>query len=96
MQGNEEKKRQQAKLAVALEYQPGYESPKVIASGQGVLADKIVEQAQEHDVPLYEDSKLARTLSKLEVGDMIPPELYQVVAEILVFVDRMDRLKSKF
>ena len=47
------------------------------------------------DVPVYEDSKLANTLSKLEIGDMIPPELYSVVAEILVFVDDMDRLRSK-
>jgi flagellar biosynthesis protein len=46
-------------------------------------------------VPVYEDSKLANTLSKLEIGDMIPPELYSVVAEILVFVDDMDRLRSK-
>ena len=47
------------------------------------------------DVPFYKDSKLAATLSKLEIGDMIPPELYEVVAEILVFVDKMDRLKDK-
>ena len=38
---------------------------------------------------------MANTLSKLEIGDMIPPELYEVVAEILVFVDKMDRMKSK-
>ena len=46
-------------------------------------------------MPLYEDSKLANTLSKLEIGDMIPPELYNVVAEILVFVDDCDRIKAK-
>ena len=46
-------------------------------------------------MPLYKDNKLAKTLSKLEIGDMIPPELYEVVAEILVFVDDMDRLRSK-
>ena len=44
---------------------------------------------------MYKDNKLAKTLSKLEIGDMIPPELYEVVAEILVFVDDMDRLRSK-
>ena len=46
-------------------------------------------------MPLYKDNKLANTLSKLEIGDTIPPELYDVVAEILVFVDDMDRLRSK-
>ena len=60
-----------------------------------ILADKIIEKAKESDVPLYEDAKLASTLSKLEIGDMIPPELYGVVAQILVFVDNLDKLKGK-
>ena len=81
---------QKRKVSVALEYVPGEEAPKIIASGKGVLAEKIIERAKEADVPVYEDSKLANTLSKLEIGDMIPPELYSVVAEILVFVDDMD------
>lgn len=83
------------KIAVALEYIPGDEAPNIIASGKGRLAERIIDRAKESDVPLYQDSKLAKTLSKLEVGDMIPPELYGVVAEILVFVDRMDRIKNK-
>ena len=57
--------------------------------------EKIIEKAKESDVPLYKDNKLADTLSKLEIGDAIPPELYEVVAEILVFVDDMDKLRSK-
>ena len=52
-------------------------------------------RAKEEDVPLYQDNQLANTLSRLEIGDMIPPELYEVVAEILVFVDDMDKLRSK-
>ena len=86
---------QKRKVSGALEYVPGEEAPKIIAWGKGVLAEKIIERAKEADVPVYEDSKLANTLSKLEIGDMIPPELYSVVAEILVFVDDMDRLRSK-
>ena len=58
-------------------------------------ASEIIEKAKEHDVPLYRDHKLADTLSKLEIGEAIPPELYEVVAEILVFVDDMERLHSK-
>lgn len=83
------------KQAIALQYNPGDEAPTIVASGMGIVADKIIEKAKESDVPLYEDSKLANTLSKLEIGDMIPPELYDVVAEILVFVDNLDRLKGK-
>ena len=83
------------KQAIALQYNPGDEAPTIVASGMGIVADKIIEKAKESDVPLYEDSKLPNTLSKLEIGDMIPPELYGVVAEILVFVDNLDRLKGK-
>ena len=83
------------KQAIARQYNPRDEAPTIVASGMGIVADKIIEKAKESDVPLYEDSKLANTLSKLEIGDMIPPELYGVVAEILVFVDNLDRLKGK-
>lgn len=88
-------KLQKAKTAVALSYEPNEAAPKVIASGRGYLADKIIAKAKEADIPLHQDAKLAETLSKLEIGDMIPPELYDVVAEILVFVDKMDKIKSK-
>lgn len=83
------------KTAIALEYNPDEEAPKVIATGKGVLADKIIEKAKESSVPVHEDSKLAATLSKLEIGDMIPPSLYEAVAEILVFVDAMEKIRKK-
>jgi flagellar biosynthesis protein len=83
------------RTAVAIAYEPNVSAPKVIASGRGYLADRIIEKAKEADIPLHKDEKLASTLSKLEIGDMIPPELYEVVAEILVFVDKMDRIKGK-
>lgn len=85
----------QPKQAVALEYNPGEQAPKVIAMGKGALAERIIEQAKEASVPVHQDDKLAQTLSKLQIGDMIPSELYQVVAEILVFVDGMDKIKAK-
>ncbi len=90
-----ENRNEKPKQAIALSYELGDEAPKIIATGKGLLAEKIIEKAKEADVPLYKDSKLANTLSKLEIGEMIPPELYTVVAEILVFVDNMDRLKAK-
>lgn len=88
-------KKNKVKQAIALEYNPAEDAPKVIASGKGVLAERIIEKAQENDVPIHRDDKLADTLSRLEIGDMIPPELYEVVAEILIFVDSMDKLRSK-
>lgn len=91
-----EEKREKPKTAVALAYDPNEDgAPKVIASGKGALAEKIIEQAKENKIPVHEDDKLAETLSKLEIGEMIPPELYEVVAEILVFVDAMDKIKAK-
>ena len=72
------------KTAVALEYDPNDEAPRIIATGKGVLAEKIIEKAKE-----------ANTLSRLDIGEMIPPELYEVVAEILVFVDAMDKIRAK-
>ncbi len=83
------------KTAVALQYNKGDEAPRVIATGKGEIANRIIEEADKADIPLYEDAKLAKTLSKLEIGDVIPQELYGVVAEILVFVDRMDKIKNK-
>ncbi len=83
------------KKAVALLYDPDNQAPQVVAAGQGLLADKIIETAKESDVPLYKDTNLTETLLKLDIGDCIPPELYGVVAEILVYVDRMDKIKAK-
>lgn len=83
------------KTAVALTYNPNEEAPKIIATGKGHLADKIIHKAQENAIPIHQDNKLANTLSKLDIGEYIPPELYDVVAEILVFVDNMDRIKGK-
>lgn len=90
-----EKEGKKTKQAIALEYNPEEEAPKVIATGKGQLAERIIERAKEADIPVHRDDKLADTLSRLEIGDAIPPELYEVVAEILVFVDAMDKIKEK-
>ena len=90
-----ENKKKKEKQAIALEYNPSEDAPKVIASGQGALAERIIEKAKESNVPLHRDDSLAETLSRLEIGEMIPPELYEVVAEILVFVDTMDKIRQK-
>ncbi len=83
------------KSAIALEYETGDVAPKVIASGKGYLAEKIISAAGEHDIPVHKDAKLAKNLAELEIGEYIPKELYQVVAEVLVYVDAMDKIKGK-
>ena len=88
---NKEQEKKQ-KTAVAVAYDA---APKILAAGKGEVAERIIEKAKENDVPFYQDNKLAETLSKLQIGDTIPPELYDVVAEILVFVDDMDKMKAK-
>lgn len=88
-------KKEKKLTAIALEYDPNDQAPKVIASGKGKIAEQIIEKAKDAKVPVHKDDKLAATLSKLEIGMMIPPELYEVVAEILVFVDAMDKIKEK-
>ena len=94
MDGKREKE-EKLKQAIALEYDPSDAAPRVIASGRGKLAERIIEKARESRVPVHQDDKLADTLSRLDIGDIIPPELYEVVAEILVFVDSMDKIKGK-
>ena len=89
----EEKKK--IKQAVALAYDPLDMAPKIVATGRGRIAERIIDEAQENDIPIHQDDKLADTLSKLDIGDYIPPELYEVVAEILVFVDKMEKIRGK-
>lgn len=82
------------KKAVALKYRWDYAAPKVVASGSGHLAEKIIEAAKDANVKMHKDPKLAAALSMVDVGMEIPPELYQVVAQILVFVDNLDALEA--
>lgn len=91
----ENKDKKPNKTAVAISYDPSDNAPRVIATGKGYLGEKIINKAMEEDIPLYQDQALAGTLSKLELGSEIPPELYDVVAEILVFVGNMDEMKNR-
>lgn len=90
-----EDKELERKTAVALSYETGDTAPKILATGKGYVAEKMIEVAKQENVPLHQDAKLAETLSKLEIGDYIPKELYGVVAEILVFVDRVEGVKQR-
>jgi flagellar biosynthesis protein len=75
-------------LAVALHYDKKG-APRVVAKGRGSIGEKIIEIAKAHDIPIEENEVLAGALSKVELGDEIPTELYRAVAEVLVFVLRL-------
>lgn len=82
--------------AIALRYDQNKDAaPQVVAAGQGLIAEKIVEKASEHGVAIQENAELAEALSQVELGTAIPEELYPVVAEVLVFVNRMNRQRGK-
>lgn len=71
--------------AVALKYDGADIAPIIVATGLGYMAEKIVQTAIEQDVPVYEDTSLATLLSRLELGEEIPQELYQLVVDIYVY-----------
>lgn len=72
-------------IAIALSYD-GKRAPQVTAKGQGLVAGRIIERAKEHNIPLHTDVAMVKVLSKLELGDEIPRELYLAVAEVIAFV----------
>ncbi len=83
-------------MAIALEYNKDeMVAPKVVATGRGYIAGKIMELAREYNIPVEKDPVLAEALGQLDLGQEIPPELYQVVAEVLVFIMEVDRQHGK-
>jgi len=75
--------------AVALKYNLE-NAPKVVAKGDGIVAEKIVEIAEEHGITLYQDSELVKLLSRIEIDEEIPSNLYQAVAVVLSFVFQLN------
>jgi flagellar biosynthesis protein len=92
----EQPNKQHIKKAVALKYEPGERAaPVLIAKGKGALAEQILDRAKENGIPVQEDASLVEVLSKLDIDQEIPPELYTLVAEILSFVYDSDRKARK-
>ncbi len=90
-------KKRELEKAVAILYDTQKAtSPKVVASGQGEIARKIIETAREAGVHIQEDANLVELLSKIDLGEEIPTELYQTVAEVLAFVYKVnEKFKNK-
>ena len=77
--------------AVALKYdRKKDDAPRVIAKGRGEIAKKIIEVAQAHNVPLYEEKNLIQILEALDLETEIPHELYRAVAEVLAFIYQLN------
>lgn len=76
-------------LAIALQYEKGSAAaPRVVATGRGLVGQRIIQAAEAHGVPIERNAPLAQALSSIELDDEIPEQLYVAVAEILAFVLR--------
>jgi len=85
-----EDKANSRQTAVALRYEPEKDrAPKLVAKGQGHIAEKIIELARQHHIPVREDKNLLQILSRLDLNQEIPAEVYKAVAEILAFIYRL-------
>ncbi len=77
-------------LAVALAYAPGDATPRVVAKGRGLIAEEIILRAREHGVFVHESPELVTLLMQVDLDDSIPPHLYIAVAELLVWIYRVE------
>ncbi len=81
--------------AVALKYdKSGQGAPRVVAKGQGEIAQKIKEKADEFDIPIFKNEALASSLLNLNLDEQIPPNLYKAVAEVFVWLMQSEKKAS--
>ncbi len=76
--------------AVALAYEAGKGAPKVVAKGQGLIAEQIIARAKEHGVFVHESRELVSLLMNIDLDREIPPELYRAIAELLAWLYRIE------
>lgn len=79
--------------AVALAYEHGDFSPKVVASGRGIVAEQIIHAAIENDIFVHESKELVSLLMQVDLDDYIPEEMYRAIAEILAWVYELEHAK---
>jgi flagellar biosynthesis protein len=88
----EKDKREQV---VALKYDKGYKAPKVVAKGSGFVAEQILDAAKRNDIMIHTDKTLAENLNKLDLGEDIPPEMFEIVARIYSFIDKIELIMAE-
>lgn len=81
--------------AVALAYQSGDAAPKVVAKGNGLIAEEIIARAREHGVFVHESKELVALLMQVELDHHIPPALYRVVAELLAWLYHIESARQE-
>ena len=86
---------QASKQAVALAYELGEFAPRVVAKGRGVVAEQIIKLAKEHKLFVHESKELVNLLMNVDLDDHIPELLYQAIAELLVWVYRLENGDTK-
>lgn len=82
----------QRKKAAALKYEQNSDAPVVTAAGMGLIAERIIEKAEDNDVPVVYNKELTDLLCNVDVGDSIPPELYEAVAHVIAYVTDLDKI----
>ncbi|MBW7652096.1 MULTISPECIES: EscU/YscU/HrcU family type III secretion system export apparatus switch protein [Anoxybacillus] len=89
---NQKRKREiNGPSAAVIRYEQGDKAPTVVAHGRGYVAEKIIELAKQNGVPIEQDAALVQHLLDLDLGDTIPPQLYAVIAEILILIEKMEK-----
>ncbi|MCM3361509.1 EscU/YscU/HrcU family type III secretion system export apparatus switch protein [Niallia sp. MER TA 168] len=84
------------KEAIALTYeQHKYSAPAVIAKGKGLVAEQILERAKKENIPIQEDASLVELLSKLNINEQIPEDLYMAVAEVFAYIYSLEKETAK-
>lgn len=85
----------QLKKSAALKYDRSKDSaPRIIASGKGNIAEKILKKAREENIPIKKDKDVVEVLAELNIGDQIPEEIYLVIAEILAFLYDLENIEN--
>ena len=84
----------QRKKAAALKYEENIIAPVVSAVGMGQIADKIIQKAEENNVPIVYNKELSDLLCNVDIGEYIPSELYEAVAHIIAYVADLDKNKN--
>ena len=85
------KNKKKSSKAAAITYDAEKDrAPRLVAKGSGLIAEKIIEIARQHDIPMVKDENLVQVLEALDLDTEIPPELYRAIAEVLAFIYRLN------
>ena len=85
----------QRRKAAALKYEQNFDAPVVTAAGMGHIADKIIENAEDNEVPIVYNKELTDLLCNVDIGDSVPAKLYEAVAHVIAYVTDLDKIMER-